>query len=480
MLPNGLLDTLELVALGRHWQWGYWNHPPLAAWIAGAGVTLSGGALWGVYLTGQIAVLASFWAVWRLGVETVGPSAAVLGVLLLEGVRFYGYDTPGFSRNVVQLPLAALTALYLWRALDAGRMRWWIAAGATAGLGLLNKYDMALLVAPVVVLLALHPEARRRAGLVGPGLAAAVAALVWAPHVAWLWRYGFPTLDYVASRTTPKTVVEPGFAHLVHPLSFALSQALVVAPVLLLMATLVIGSPRRREVAADALARPFLLAITFGPCLLYLVGSALTGAALTLQWGTPLWSFLGVYLLDRWRPAPSDRAVRRFAGILVALAVLWVAAFVAQLTLVPALGGHLSRGLFPGRAIAQHVTTGWRQAVGMTALPIVASEKWLTWNVAVYSPDRPDPYMDLDPRRSPWTSDDDLRRRGGVLIWDPGADSEGLPASWAARFPMAVVQPPASFPRHAPASSPPIRLGWAILPPASALPAASPAPPARP
>jgi hypothetical protein len=182
----------------------------------------------------------------------------------------------------------------------------------------------------------------------------------------------------------------------------------------------------------------------------------------------PLWSFVGIFILYHLRPALTDAALRRFRYVFLGFAALWVITFVGEHTFVPALTGRVTSGLFPGHAIADYVTAQWVKRYG-TPLPIVGGDSWLAENVSFYSPDRPDVYLDLDPKRSPWTNDEEFKQRGGVIIWiwHAPTDETALPYRWRTRFPGASVQPGASFAWQTSAAVPPLQIAWALVPPAS-------------
>ena len=466
-LPNGLLDTMTVLSWGSHWQWGYETHPPLAAWIAEASAQVTGKALWGVYLAGQLVILTCFWAVWRFARDFVSQEYAVLSVLLLEGVYYYSHETPAFNHNLVQLALWALTVLCLWLSLSSGRIGYWLLCGVMIGLGFLNKYDMMFLLVPFLVLMLLNTQARKHLAKPGPYIAVVVAAAVVAPHVYWVLKNDFTTITYALGRATRGRSKGPFLDRLVHPLIFALGQALVLTPVFIMMRMLASRTlTRKAEVADRGLAREFLFTATLGPFLAYLVVSAITGFSLTTRWGTPLWSFVGVFILFHLRPALTDAALRRFRYVFLGFAALWVITFVGNYTFVPALTGHVSRGHFPGQAIANYVTTQWVRRYG-TPLPIVGGDTWLADNVGFYSPDRPDVYAELDPRKSPWTNDEEFKQRGGIIIWYALTYETALPYRWRTRFPGAAVQPGASFAWQTSAAVPPVQIAWAIVPPAS-------------
>jgi hypothetical protein len=456
--------VLEILNWGKHPAWGYWKHPPLQPWVADAAFRLSGGAVWSVYVASQLSLSLCFWAVWRLARDVVSPTHALLSVLLLEGVLFYSYNTPKFNHDALQLPLWALTVLFLWRALTRARRRDWLSCGAAAGLGLLSKYTIAALLLPLALFVLVEPQARRQLRTPGPYLALAAAAVLVAPHVAWLVAHGFPTVTYGLGRAE-----RPGrfLSHLLSPLDFALNHALTLAPFGVLLGSLAWGASAEPPPGPRGpLVRPFLFTVALGPFLTYLAVSALTGFQLLSGWGTPLWSFLGVFAVHRLRPALTPRTRRRFAGLFGALAAFWVVAFVGQYAWGPALTGRVKPEHFPGRRVAAYVTREWR-ARDRTPLPVVAGDKWLTDNVGAYSPDRPDVYDldDPDTIRQPWASDADLSGRGGVIVWDAGRVGAEMPAAWRARFPKARTQPVATFAWQTRARVPPVRLGSAVLPP---------------
>lgn len=78
------LDLAEDLALGKEWQIGYWKHPPLPWWVADLALRTSG-SIDAVYILGPLAAVICLYGVWLLGRNVVGPFAALLAVLPLEG-----------------------------------------------------------------------------------------------------------------------------------------------------------------------------------------------------------------------------------------------------------------------------------------------------------------------------------------------------------------------------------------------------------
>ncbi len=462
--PNGHRDVIELLNWARHPRCGYWKHPPLQAWVMEPFVRMAGGGLWGIYLASQLAISACFWAVWRFAHDYLEPPYALLSVFLLEGILYYNYNSPKFNHDTLQLPLWALTALFLWRSLNTGRSHYWLLCGVMAGLGLLSKYSMVFLLVALFAFMFVNGHARHHFTTPGPYMTVAVVALIVSPHAIWLFENDFTTVTYGLGRAAGQGQFTD---HVVNPLIFAFNQALTLIPVMIMVGLLMLRStPNRQEVASASFPRAFLLTAALGPFMAYLVISAITGFQVRSGWGTPLWSFFGVFILYHLRPALTDKALRRFSYAFLSFAGIWVVLFVGRFFLGPTLTGRADPEHFPGMAIAAYVTAQWAKHY-RTPLPIVGGNQYLADNIGVYSPDRPEVYADLDPKRSPWTNDEEFKRRGGVIIWNAHTDGTALPDRWQTRFPGASVQPGASFVWQTSAAVPPVKIAWAIVPPAS-------------
>ena len=102
-------DTAESVAWGQQWALGYNKHPPLAAWTSAVAFNLGG--VFGLYLLAQIAIIVSFWAIWKLALRMLTPALALLSVVLLEGNLSLTLVSPNYNPTAILVPLWALTFL---------------------------------------------------------------------------------------------------------------------------------------------------------------------------------------------------------------------------------------------------------------------------------------------------------------------------------------------------------------------------------
>ncbi len=261
-----------------YWEWsrhlaaGYFDHPPVIAWLIRAGTVILGatpiGVRAGPIATGFLGSLAAAALANRLG----GPRGAWRLAILLSVVPLAG---AGLILATPDAPLLACSAVMLWaidHALGAASapaeavppadpaphaqgpvIGWWIAAGAALGCGASSKYTVVLIPAAVLVAFAISPELRAELRRPGPYIACGVAACVFFPVVAWNARH-----DWVSFRFQLHHGLGPvtGLAF-VRELGLAGGQAGLVSPVLFVLA---VGA------AAHAVSRPrmprrFVLAV---------------------------------------------------------------------------------------------------------------------------------------------------------------------------------------------------------------------------
>ncbi len=192
-------DELLTYSNARHLEWGYVVYPPVTALLARLELILFGTSLWGfrffpalshgfvVLLAGLIArelgghreaqVLAAF-------------AAAIQGPAFVAG-WFFGYTTFDYLCWV----LVAYAVACLLRSQNP---RWWLAIGASVGLGMMTKYSMAFLVFGIIGGLLFTP-ARRYFKSPWLWCGVAVALLIVLPNIVWQVRHHFITLAWLKS-----------------------------------------------------------------------------------------------------------------------------------------------------------------------------------------------------------------------------------------------------------------------------------------
>lgn len=472
------LDVVESLTWGREWQWGYYKHPPLAPWVLHLLWSAFGEV--GPYLLSQLCIAATLWWVWCTGLRLMAPERALIGTVLTMGVVFYTRPALEFNHNIAQMPLWAALGWCLLAALQDGRMRHWLLLGLLAGLGMLTKYSVAILLACLGLYLVVSP-ARRVLRQPGPWLALVLALAVLAPHLVWLWQTDWLPMAYASGRAAADTA---GHGPRLSAVMFLGTQLLNHVPMALVVLAAALGTRRalRRAPGGTPSAAPawrlhtdwpgYLLALALGSGLLVTLLGLLLGLRLRDMWGVPMWAFSGLLvaasLPTAWLAPMRPRLLRGLAVWLVLVSLLCgtFLAYGAQWR------QRASRTDWPAAALGTQAQTAW-SALSHCPLDTVAGDYWLAGMVVVASPDRPSVLIHGDARFSPWVTAQRLQTHGALWVWQdatpdqppaaPPAPLDQLQSGPDMRWHAGVWHLPW---RHAPAG-PPLVVHWRAYVPAA-------------
>lgn len=460
LYPNLPLDLIEALTYGREWQLGYDKLPPLPWWIVEI-VYRAVGADFAYYFISQVTVLAAFVAVWACARRIVGEFGALISVLIIDGLHFFGFTAPKFNHDVTQLPFWALAGFAFHSALRSGRLSYWAVLGFALGGALWAKYFVVVLALPLALFLCLDPAARRTLTTPGPYVAAGVMLLVAAPHLVWLVNNDFLPFRYAEARAA----LHGHGGHARSPFLFAAAQLGWLIPSLLIALPLFYPPKKVPETKAnpDAFDRRIVTLLAFGPAATLLVGALASGRGLISMWGYPLWLYLGLWIVMMAPVAHERFRVARVVGTWGLVTTVYALAFIVQYAVLPHVDHRYRASVFPGDRLGAQIADGFRAATGHP-LAYVISTMWLGGNISHYASEHPRTLIDGKPERGPWIDLSDLRARGAAVVWIKG-DRATLPAEYATIAEGAELQPPFTLPMRW--GNGEVTIGWAILKPNS-------------
>ncbi len=192
-----------------YWTWSkenalsFLDHPPVIAWFIRLGTAVFGDTNLGVRFAGILAMLATQWLLADI-VRRVTHDfrAMVLAVLLPEAALYYGLLMAKVSPDVALIPFAVAMLWALVRLHESNDARWWLAAGAFAGLALLSKFTAVMLV-PAVLAFMLVPDWRRRwLSSPYPWAAALIAPVLFLPVLIWNAGHDWASFRFQLVRAT--------------------------------------------------------------------------------------------------------------------------------------------------------------------------------------------------------------------------------------------------------------------------------------
>jgi 4-amino-4-deoxy-L-arabinose transferase-like glycosyltransferase len=222
-------DELYFLVASRHLAWGYVDQPPLTPALAGLARLLLGDSLLGLRLLPAVAVGALVMVTGLLTRELGGGRAAQLLAAACVAASAVTLGTGHLHSTTTYDLLAWAVGLWLLaRLLGTGDRRLWLPIGLVVGVGLLNKPTVAQLAVAVLVGLLADRDARRLLASRWLLAGAAVAALLWAPYLAWQAGHGWPQLAVFADLRREDGGLGAGLAFL--PLQLLVTNPLL-APV---------------------------------------------------------------------------------------------------------------------------------------------------------------------------------------------------------------------------------------------------------
>jgi hypothetical protein len=175
-----------------YWTWSkenvlsFLDHPPLIAWFISFGTAIFGDGNFGVRFAGILAMLATQLLIADIVRRvTHDLRAVVIAVLMMEAALYYGLLMAKVSPDVALIPFVTAMVWALVRLIESNDARWWLAAGAFAGLALLSKFTVVVLLPAVLAFMLVPPWRARWLRSPYPWGAALIAFAVFLPVLIW-------------------------------------------------------------------------------------------------------------------------------------------------------------------------------------------------------------------------------------------------------------------------------------------------------
>jgi 4-amino-4-deoxy-L-arabinose transferase-like glycosyltransferase len=270
----------------RHPAWGYFDHPPVVAFLIAAGTRLFGDTAFGVRVFGILLSFAASWFVWRGAERLYGEARGAPAALLFNLTLMVGVESLAATPDA---PAIFTAAAFFWALAEFTQTRngrWWLAAGAAAGLGMLSKYTTPFLGAGAVLWLAAVPSLRRHLRSPWPYAGAALALLIFLPNLMWNANHDWATFAFQFGR------VDAGGFAVKYIFDFVGAQIVLATPFVLVLAIfgLIVKPADEKRFLAPALVLPAVLYFIVHalharvqgnwPCFLYPVLAAAAADAL--------------------------------------------------------------------------------------------------------------------------------------------------------------------------------------------------------
>ncbi|PDT11457.1 glycosyltransferase family 39 protein [Rhizobium sp. M1] len=393
-LPHSLeLDEAEQSFFSQYLLAGYGPQPPFYNWMQYAVVSVTGMSISALIVPKNILLFLCYLFYGLAGREALKDQAlAAVGMLALITLPQVSYMAQQDLTHTTALLFASSLFLYgFFRTLDRPGVGSYLLLGLATGIGLISKYNFALM--PAVALIAILPDAewRRRALDWRMLIAVAVALVIVLPHAIWLQgNLAFAssdTLVKMAAGNEPAGIVRIGkgiLAFVVAILAFAALPVAIFAAAFRRDFVLMLSSGNRWT----AMMERMMLASLAGILLIVLFTGSTT---VRERWLDPFLLVLPIYFLAKMKAAGLDLSagLRRFRPV---VPVLMACVLVALGFRVVGAGliGTYSRPNVPMADLAREMTRQAEPALVIASDPYVAGNMRLQLpHVPVVIPDFP-------------------------------------------------------------------------------------------
>src|SRR5680860_813548 len=191
------LDDSEMMVVTQAFAPGYGSQPPLYNWIQILGTEVLGAGA-------QANVLIHFLLLWSIFVFMFLAAQIVLGddlkaavvALALFTIPQISWESQhSHTHAVLSMAVASLTLYVMLLVLKTGRWAAYLGFGVCLALGILSKYNFIVFALALLISAGSIPALRSR--ILSPRLAVALAlaALLVAPHLNWVWDHLPETLS---------------------------------------------------------------------------------------------------------------------------------------------------------------------------------------------------------------------------------------------------------------------------------------------
>jgi dolichyl-phosphate-mannose-protein mannosyltransferase len=190
-------DELQFLSDARHLDWGFVAYPPLTPFIEHISLSIFGLSLVGLRLFSVIAqaleIIVTGLMTRELGGNRFAQATAAIIVALSPLPLFEGTE---FQYSSFDFLWWVLISYFTIRLLESEDARWWLAIGATIGVGLLTKYSILFFIAGILGGMVLtRARGYFLTGWFWAGVA--LALVIFLPNFLWQVRHDFISYTFL-------------------------------------------------------------------------------------------------------------------------------------------------------------------------------------------------------------------------------------------------------------------------------------------
>jgi hypothetical protein len=410
-------DAADHWVWSQYLSWGYYEHPPMIAWVIRFFTILFGNTQLALAFGSQAITLLSFLPIFLLARRMFDARTAFFSVLCLEAMPLILVGSMIFIIDTVLLLFFLWAALAFWKGIEQGNPNTLYWAGLALGLALLSKITAVLFPLSCFMYLLVSPERRRILLNSRLYLALLISLLVFSPFIYWNMTHGWISIQGQLEKGLT------GGKDWNQTLGFWFGQPLIIGPVLFFFALKALKQGLKKFKQDARMA--YLVLLTIIPLLIFGL-AAFRGKYSDPTWTDIGWPFgailLGNYFSERLHTASTKKAF--LVGGLIFLTSWLPISLLALHTLHPFIPVPIQndrtlelRGWRQlGEALGREYT---RYFPGQQKVYVVTEEYQLAGAVSFYAPQHPIPFSFGKEKRNFWVTAEELKKNGALMVCKP-------------------------------------------------------------
>jgi 4-amino-4-deoxy-L-arabinose transferase-like glycosyltransferase len=375
-----------------YWDWssflslGYFDHPPMVAWLVFVTTTFFGDTFWAIKavpLLGGLGIAIILFFLSKRYLTTV--SSIIILLILANFTLVFAIGGLILTPDIPMVFFWTLGLLLAYQALFESKKWAWLALGIVAGLGLLSKYTFVLFGLTFFLFMLSDAFYRKLFLSWKPWIALILSVVVFAPNLTWNMQNNWISFTFqLGSRAG-----QPHFwKRVTYFLEYVGAEIGLLSPfvfIALIMATILI----LRKYLKNYELR-FLLLFTYVPLLFFAIFS--WRSRIEPNWPAPALISAILLVIWFWENSQQNRGKNRFINFAIIFSLFTTAIIVLH-------------GIFPFLPIAAEKDRtsgqrGWKEFVTRVneirqmedpqlKYPLIANSYQITSMLAFYSPDQP-------------------------------------------------------------------------------------------
>ena len=288
-------DTADHWVWSQNLSWGYYEHPPMIAWVVRFFTLLLGNNQCALVTASQIITLFSFLPIFLLTRQMFGTKIAFWSALCLEATPLFTVGSILFVIDTVLVLFLPWTAFIFWKGFAQKEIKFFYGSGLILGLSLLSKVTAVLFPFSCLIFLMVSPEGRNWLKRPHLYLALLLALLIFSPFIYWNMNH-----DWISFKSQLEKGLILSNRDWNEVIAFWLGQLVILGPVLFLFFLKGLWSGIKKFNQDQRVA--YLVLLTVIPFLVFGL-AAFKGKSTDPSWADIGWLFgavlAGKYFADR-------------------------------------------------------------------------------------------------------------------------------------------------------------------------------------